>query len=416
MSQFPTKSGRRRFLSFSCGAALAAAPLSTAPGDALAFTNPDGNGTSADTDVITLFLCGDVMIGRGIDQVLPYPGNPRICEPFSDSALDYVRLAEKANGPIVRPVDSAYIWGDALRELECAAPDLRIINLETSVTMSEDCTDKGISYRMNPENVGCLTAAEIDCCVLANNHVLDWGRAGLIETLETLKGAGISYTGAGRSLREAAAPTVLEVPNKGRAIVFAFGSVTSGIPKGWGATEGQAGVNLLTDMSDGQVSRIAAQVSRAKRLGDIVVASIHWGSNWGYQVSDRQRNFAHALIDRADVDIVHGHSSHHPRPIEVYKQKLILYGCGDFLNDYEGISGYEEFRDDLVLMYLVSLGTSTGSLVACELVPFQIKNFQLNVASIEDAHWLKDVLDRESEAFGTKVTLTETSALMLQWQ
>ena len=81
------------------------------------------------------------MTGRAIDQVLPYPGNPRICEPYAKSALTYVELAEKAHGPIPKPVSFAYIWGDALPEFRRRSPDLRIVNLETSITVSETCTD-----------------------------------------------------------------------------------------------------------------------------------------------------------------------------------------------------------------------------------------------------------------------------------
>jgi len=77
------------------------------------------------TQTITLFLGGDVMTGRGIDQVLPYPGNPRIYEPYMTSAKGYVRLAEEVNGPISKPVDFAYIWGDALEELRRTNPDAR---------------------------------------------------------------------------------------------------------------------------------------------------------------------------------------------------------------------------------------------------------------------------------------------------
>ena len=67
-----------------------------------------------------------------------------------------------------------------------------------------------------------------------------------------------------------------------------------------------------------------------------------------------QSQLAHSLLDEAGVDVIHGHSSHHVKGIEVYKGKAILYGCGDFLTDYEGIQGYEEFRDDLVLMYFLT--------------------------------------------------------------
>ena len=132
---------------------------------------------------ICIFLCGDVMTGRGIDQVLPHPVNPALYEPYVHDARDYVQLAEAANGPILRPVDFAYIWGDALEELQRAGTDVRIINLETSITCNEKpWPEKGINYRMNPKNVGCITAACIDCCCLANNHVLDWEYQGLAET------------------------------------------------------------------------------------------------------------------------------------------------------------------------------------------------------------------------------------------
>src|SRR5438093_915713 len=90
---------------------------------------------------IGLFLCGDVMTGRGIDQVLPHPSNPVLYEHWVHDARDYVRLAEAANGPIPKPVALDYIWGDALGELQraqaapsaAAGGDLRIINLETSI-------------------------------------------------------------------------------------------------------------------------------------------------------------------------------------------------------------------------------------------------------------------------------------------
>src|ERR1035437_6170343 len=85
-----------------------------------------------------LFLCGDVMLGRGIDQVLPHPCDPAIHESYLHSALDYVRLAEEANGAIPRPVAPSYIGGAAFDELNHRQPDARIINLETAITRSED--------------------------------------------------------------------------------------------------------------------------------------------------------------------------------------------------------------------------------------------------------------------------------------
>jgi poly-gamma-glutamate synthesis protein (capsule biosynthesis protein) len=374
-----------------------------------------GGGVLGGTGPLTLFLCGDVMTGRGIDQVLPRSVHPRLHERWAKSALDYVALAEKKNGPIPRPVDFAYIWGDALEVLKRYAPEARIINLETAVTTSaENWPNKGIHYRMHPKNVRCLTTAGIRCCVLANNHVLDWGRPGLAETLATL-GTDLQTAGAGRDLAEAAAPAVLPASGNGRLLVFGFGHESSGIPRSWAAGENRPGVNLLDRLSEGNIERIAKRVRTVKKAGDVVVASIHWGGNWGYRVPDEHRRFAHRLIERAAIDVVHGHSSHHPKGIEVHRDRPILYGCGDFVNDYEGISGHEEYRGDLSLMYFPRLDRASGKLVALEMVPMQMRRFRLRRASADDARWLAKTLDRESARFGCRVVRGAEDSLALRW-
>ncbi len=367
-------------------------------------------------NLITLFLCGDVMTGRGIDQILPHPSGPVIHEGYMKDARGYVKIAEKVNGPIPRSVAPGYIWGDALDELERVAPDLRVINLETSVTKSDDYWEgKEVQYRMHPENIDSITAAKIDVCSLANNHVLDWGYDGLKETLETLRRTKVRGVGAGRDLKEAESPVVMGIEGKGRVIVFAFGSPTSGVPLNWAASEKKPGVNLLRDFSDDAIQRIRKRVQEMEQDRDIVVVSVHWGGNWGYHVPQEEIDFAHRLIDEAGVDIIHGHSSHHVKGIEVYQGRLILYGCGDFLNDYEGISGYEYYRDDLGLMYFASLDPSAGRLVQLQLTPTQIKYFKVNRTSRDDALWLSHTLNREGERFGTRVKLDEDNRLTLFW-
>lgn len=366
---------------------------------------------------ITLFLCGDVMTGRGIDQVLLHPSDPRIHESLLKSALDYVELAEARSGPIPKPVDFAYVWGEALAELARVAPDVRIINLETAVTASDQYwPDKGIHYRMHPANVACLTAARIDCCVLANNHVLDWGYGGLGETLETLHRAGITTAGAGRNVIQAAAPGLIEVGDRGRVAVFALGSETSGIPSEWAASPDTPGVNLLRDSPDDAIGDIARQVGamKHKHPGTIVVTSLHWGENWGYRVPRSQRALAHRLIEEAGVHVVHGHSSHHPKPIEVYRGRPILYGCGDLLTDYEGIGGYEAYRAELGLMYFPTFDVPTGQLVRFTMTPSRVERFRVTRASSEEARWLCDVLNREGSVFGTRVQLNEDQTLTLE--
>src|SRR5438128_10992336 len=345
------------------------------------------------------------MTGRGIDQVLPHPLNPRLYEPYLSDARAYVELAENANGPIPRPVDLDYIWGEALPELRRAEVDLSITNLETAITTVETpWLGKEIHYRMHPRNMDCLSVAGINGCALANNHVLDWGYEGLSETLRTLDAAGVKHAGAGNAAEDAAAPAVLNVPGKCRVLLFSFGSTTSGIQRQWRATSACPGVNLLDDLSEATASRIAKGMRQFQRPGDLLVASIHWGGNWGYDIPLEQIVFAHRLIEEG-VSIVHGHSSHHVKAIEVFKGRLILYGCGDFLTDYEGISGYEDFRGDLALMYLIELDSCSGQLIAARLVPMRMRRFRLERASRVDGEWLCNRLNDLGERFGTNTHL-----------
>lgn len=364
---------------------------------------------------VTLFLCGDVMTGRGIDQILPHPAAPRLHEAYARSALDYVELAECASGPLARAVDFTYVWGDALAELERRKPDVRIVNLETAVTRSDAAwPGKAVHYRMHPENVPCLESALIDCCVLANNHVLDWGRDGLTETLHTLHGAALRTAGAGATLDEACAPAIMAPARGGRVLVYGYATPSSGVPGDWAATRQRPGVAFLPDLSPRRVDEIARHVQNVSRTGDLVVFSIHWGSNWDYPVSREERTFAHALIDRGGVHIVHGHSSHHARGVEVYRSRPIMYGCGDFLNDYEGIRGYESYRPDLSLMYFPTMDSDSGTLLGFAAVPTRVHRFRVVRASDEDASALFGILHRESAKLDTCVEQQTDGSLVFR--
>lgn len=358
---------------------------------------------------VRLFLCGDVMTGRGIDQVLAHPSDPELREPSITDAREYVGLAERVNGAVPRPVTPRYPWGDALAELERARPDARIINLETSITKSDAFFPaKEVHYRMHPDNVGCLSALGLDCAVLANNHVMDFGRDGLHETLATLRSAHITAVGAGRDRDEARRPAPLATP-AGRVLVVACCAESSGVPSRWAAERGRPGVFLLRDLSEITLRQVLAVIEREREPGDVVVVSIHWGSNWGFAVPAAHVRFARGLLD-AGVHVVHGHSSHHVRPIEFWRRGLVLYGAGDFLTDYEGISGYELFRDDLTLMYFVDVDPDAG-VVGLDMVPLQLHRFSLRHASRTDALWLLDTLRRESAGYGLSIEIGEDRRL-----
>lgn len=355
-------------------------------------------------DTVTLFLSGDVMTGRGIDQVLPHSVDPVLYESWVRDARRYVYIAEQAHGKIPEKVDYDYIWGEALEVLARIPTESRIINLETSVTTSSDYwKGKGINYRMHPGNVKLLKAAGIDCCVLSNNHILDWGYRGLEESLETLRNEGIQIAGAGRNHEDAAKPAIINTGKNSNILVFAVGTPDCGIPQSWAAQEDKPGVNYIFDYSENSVSKLSRHIGKHRKPGDLVVLSIHWGGNWGYHIPRDQQYFAHRLIEAAGVDVVHGHSSHHVKGIEVYKNKLILYGCGDLINDYEGISGHEAFRPDLSLMYFPELDPLSGDLIRLRMIPTQMRRFQLNKASEKDRRLMLEILERECGKFGHEV-------------
>lgn len=155
-------------------------------------------------------------------------------------------------------------------------------------------------------------------------------------------------------------------------------------------------------------------ILNAKRKRDIVVASIHWGDNWGFPLRPEHVTFARGLVDAAGVDVVHGHSSHHPKGIEVYRGKPILYGCGDLINDYEGIGGRAEFRPDLGLLYFVSLDAASGTLSRLRMVPVRRRRFRLDRGSEEEARWLTETLNRQSAPFGTRVERDREGRLSLR--
>lgn len=363
---------------------------------------------------LRIFLAGDVMTGRGVDQVLACPGDPELRESVVRDARDYVTLAEAANGPIPRAVDPEWPWGDALPILDAWDPHVRVLNVETSVTTSDDfAPGKAVHYRMHPGNVGCLTVARPDVCVLANNHVLDFGLPGLVETLETFDRAGLAVAGAGRTIGEAQRAAAVEVGGQ-RVRVYAVGSDSSGVPASWAATEDRPGVAYVPDLSEAAADALLARIRDTTPPGDraVVVVSVHAGSNWGYRVPRSYQRFAHRLIE-GGVDVVHGHSSHHPRPMEVYRGRPVLYGCGDLINDYEGIEARDDFRSDLRLLYLVTLDAASHALRELRLVTMRAHRLRLVRADEAETEWMRRRLSRIERSFGAVVRTDADGSLVV---
>lgn len=245
-------------------------------------------------------LAGDVMLGRGVSEVLR------------------------------RSPDPAEVWGDVLPLLREA--DLRVVNLECAITAHErpwTRTPKLFHFRADPGAVACLVAAGIDVCSLANNHVVDFEATGLLDTLRHLDAAGIAHAGAGRDLEEARRPAFIDTGGTRVAVV----AWTDNEPA-FGAGPDRPGTHYLPVSLEAHVlERVAAVLDRARAEADLVIATVHWGPNMVQRPSDRFRRFARAVIDQG-ADLFHGHSAHVFQGVELHRGRPILYDTGDFLDDY----------------------------------------------------------------------------------
>ncbi|KAK8217592.1 hypothetical protein M8818_001351 [Zalaria obscura] len=325
-----------------------------------------------------LNFMGDVMLGRLIDQLFP----THINEPSEAHHAAQI----KKNNPQLHGYGPRHPWGTTLPLLHSA--DLNLINLETSATTHEaKWPNKVFNYRMHPANISALHEAKIDYAGLANNHTLDFSEEGLRETVRTVRGAGIAFAGAGDSEDEAAAPAVLFLPRGDRDGPLVHVYAASDHPSDWASVPTFHMIDYTTRTRERLKALLTS--SRQDDRDVLKVFSVHWGPNYACQPSREIQSMAHFLIDECGVDVVHGHSSHHVQGVEKYKGKLIIYGCGDFVDDYAVTLGY---RNDLSAVWRVTVeeigagGKGNGLyLRKLEVFPTRIRHFQAEVLEPGDA-------------------------------
>ncbi len=261
----------------------------------------------------SLLLLGDTMLGRLVDE----------------------RLAVlRASGE-----SPEHVWGDTLPLVRSA--DVRILNLECALTdypVPWTRTPKVFHFRGAPRHgLPVLQAAGVQAVSLANNHVLDFNEPGMLQTFDTLDGAGIARAGAGRSLAEARAAGWVSVPVGGGARQLRVALLSaSDHPEEWAAGAGTPGINLFSPFPSAEAliwARDAAAAARSNGA-DLVVLAMHYGGNWVLRPPESVRAFARALAEASDVDVFFGHSAHVAQGIEICEGKLIVYQAGDFLDDY----------------------------------------------------------------------------------
>lgn len=315
--------------------------------------------------------------------------------------------------------DGSYMWGDYLSLKLHPPPDLRLLNMENAVTTSTTNYDvplKGINYHMHVNNVplvfktfAAATFTEEDepkptssrpipyVISMANNHAMDFGHVAFeqetLPALDSLPGDG-HIVGIGDSISSAAEATSIALPQPNRRLkCIAVSTVCSGTPPSWRATATKPGMIVLPALDEPTAVQKAveatASVLQANSIScshqdDLVVLSIHWGPNWAYreagdvEAQTFRREYAHRVIDELGVDLIYGHSSHHIRGMELYRGKLIIYGAGDLVNDYEGFANRgDEAYNKLGALFLVDVNVSDGTLAQLCLIPTFMNCLQL---------------------------------------
>ena len=214
-----------------------------------------------------------------------------------------------------------------------------IVNLECSITdiaksPLEKTAKSHIYAAKEEETIGALKALNVSTAMLANNHAVDYGKAGLMDTIFALEKAGIKYIGGGRSADQALAPLLFEKDCGGvlfsTAIMSAYNHTKISESYGFYAKGNVPGVNpLKIDACKQQLKRL-----KEENPGLFYIISPHWGPNYTWRTRGQQNRAVDYI--RSGVDLIIGHSAHMMQEIEYYEDKLVAYSIGNFIMNGDG--------------------------------------------------------------------------------
>lgn len=319
-----------------------------------------------DNSDVVIGLMGDVMIGRLVNDVIGKKG-------------------------------FIYPWGNTLPILK--QNDINLINLETTLTNSNRVVPKVFNFKAYPDRVKTLQAGNITVANLANNHGLDFSEEGLLETIKVLDQANIKHVGAGLNMADAQNPILMNV----KGVSIGLIGFTDNEPT-WKAGNNKPGTNYIHIVRD--IDEIVSQIKRLRPQVDILIVTTHWGPNNRLRPTQSFVTSAHAIID-AGADVLHGHSAHVFQGIEVYKNKLIIYDSGDFVDDYMVSS----LRNDQ--SFLFQLLVNKSGLLRLVMIPVLIENMQVNLAEKEDRNEIIQRMKYLSNEFGTSLMYERNDVLEL---
>lgn len=297
-----------------------------------------------------------------------------------------------------------YPWGDTLPLL--LAADCRICNLECVISDRGEpwsVYPKAFHFRSAAKNIAVLKTARMNAVSLANNHVLDFGYDALEEMLEILRRNGIAWSGSGRNFAEASQVAIIDIG--GRKLGFL--AFTDNEPD-WQATSDIAGVFYVpVDLQDSRAKTLLEIVSWHRDAVDLLIVSAHWGPNWGYAPPREHVACAHALID-AGAGLIFGHSCHVFRGIEFYRGRPILYGTGNFVDDY-AVDPIERNDESFVFILDMEENITRG----LRLYPTLIRDFQARRANRGKGPQIAEKMQRLCRAFHTPAMWSEKEGHLL---
>lgn len=201
--------------------------------------------------------------------------------------------------------------------------DIMCLNNEfTYSTQGKPLPGKMYTFRAAPERVDILVEMGVDLALLANNHVYDYGKEAMLDTFDTLRNAGIKYVGAGKNLDEAMTPVYYEIG--GKTVAFVAASRAEKYKMTPQATETSPGILRCYD-----TELFLQMIREANANADFVIALVHWGTEYSYELEDVQLITGKEYLD-AGADVIIGSHSHCLQGMEYYNGKPILYSLGNY--------------------------------------------------------------------------------------
>lgn len=243
---------------------------------------------------------------------------------------------------------------DFTRVLAPVAPvlrraDLAICHLEQPLAEPDGPFTGYPLFSAPPQLADAAAAAGFDTCSTASNHSLDTGMAGVARTLDNLERAGLAHAGTARSRREARRPTIVDVhgvPVAHLSFTFSFNGIPLPEGKPWAAN------HLDPD-------RVLAEARRARRAGaEIVIASLHWGTEYQVAADSGQLQLARDLLAGPEIDLIVGHHAHVVQPIEKIGRKWVAYGMGNLITRFP--DGSPEQTQDAIIPTFTFRETAPG--------------------------------------------------------